>query len=115
MDSNEYNPSIMQKTQGCYFCHKGGDIARHEVFFGVGTRKLSKMLGLWVCLCPSCHQRVHDEIKYDKDHTYNTKLQEDGEKVYRVRYSVPFEDVFGTGAIKPWEIEELVGEYSDGK
>ena len=115
MDSNGYNKSIMQKTQGCYFCHKGGDLARHEIFFGNGPRKLSKMLGLWVYLCPICHERVHNEIKYDKDNTYDSKLKKDAEHVYKVRYTVPFEDVFGTGAIKPWEIEELVKEYNNGK
>ena len=119
MDSNGYNPSIMQRTQGCYFCHKGGDLARHEVFFGVGTRKLSKMLGLWVHVCPVCHSRVHDEITYcikdGKPYTYDDKLKDDGEMVYKMHYTVPFEDVFGKGIIKPWEIEELVKEYDDGR
>lgn len=60
LDSNGYAPSIVHKRQDrCYLCGIGGDLARHEPLDGIGRRKKSKALGLWVCLCPSCHDLSH--------------------------------------------------------
>ena len=61
LDSNKYAPSIMQTcfSEGwCKICGKGGDLARHEVF-PASLRTKSKMYGLWVLLCPSCHREIH--------------------------------------------------------
>lgn len=63
-DSNGYNPSIVQKNLSeCYLCGRGGDLARHEPLDGIGRRKKSKALGLWVCLCPECHEMSHNDRK----------------------------------------------------
>lgn len=60
LDSNGYAPSIVHKRQDrCYLCGVGGDLARHEPLDGIGRRKKSKALGLWVCLCPGCHDLSH--------------------------------------------------------
>lgn len=60
LDSNGYAPSIMTayKDDACFFCDRMGDLARHEVFHG-SNRAKSKELGLWVCLCPECHTKLH--------------------------------------------------------
>lgn len=60
LDSNGYSQSIVHKRQErCYLCGIGGDLARHEPLDGIGRRKKSKALGLWVCLCPGCHDLSH--------------------------------------------------------
>lgn len=64
LDSNGYAPSIMPDPLpevyygGCYVCGVGGDLARHEVFPGP-YRTNSKRYGLWINLCPKCHELVH--------------------------------------------------------
>ena len=63
-DRNGYNPSIVQKNlDECYLCGYGGDLARHEPLDGIGRRKKSKAYGLWVCLCPECHELSHKDRK----------------------------------------------------
>ena len=76
LDSNGYAPSIipdpMPEIQycGCYVCGIGGDLARHEVFPGT-FRTNSKRYGLWINLCPRCHEAVH---KHQDDHTALKKV-----------------------------------------
>ena len=61
LDSNGYAPSILQTDAGvCYACTRYTDTARHEVFGGNGRRPKSKRLGLWVNLCPNCHNLAHN-------------------------------------------------------
>lgn len=59
LDKNGYAPSIVPAVEGCCWCGRGGDLVRHEVFGGTGRRGKSKRLGLWVRLCPACHEAVH--------------------------------------------------------
>lgn len=57
MDSNGYNPSILQDDLSyCYVCGRRAEkLDRHEIF-GASSRQRSKELGLWVMLChQSCH------------------------------------------------------------
>lgn len=62
LDSNGYAPSIVHLRQDrCYLCGVGGDLARHEPLDGIGRRKKSKAMGLWVCLCPECHDLSHGD------------------------------------------------------
>ena len=76
LDSNQYAPSIMPdpmpevQYRGCYVCGIGGDLARHEVFPGT-YRTNSKRYGLWINLCPRCHEAVH---KHQDDHTALKKV-----------------------------------------
>lgn len=61
LDRNGYAPSIVQADAGerCWLCGENGarnGLNRHEIFGGRGRREKSKRLGLWLTLCPSCHQ-----------------------------------------------------------
>lgn len=58
-DSNGYSPSILGAYNWCFVCYKHGDLARHEVFHGRAYREKSKRLGLWINVCPACHQKIH--------------------------------------------------------
>lgn len=40
-------------------CGSHGDLARHEVFGGYGRRNKSKKYGLWITVCPRCHEQIH--------------------------------------------------------
>ena len=56
---NGYNPSILDTQDGkCYLCGRYGETARHELFYGA-KRDTSKRYGLWVNVCPMCHNTIH--------------------------------------------------------
>lgn len=57
LDSNGYSESLLP-SENCFMCGIGGDLARHEVFGGA-DRKTSKATGMWVSLCPVCHEKAH--------------------------------------------------------
>ena len=60
MDSNGYNASLLDTHEGtCYLTHRQGETVRHEIFFGVGNRKLSKEYGCWCYLHPETHADLH--------------------------------------------------------
>ena len=60
---NGYVDSIVQVNGTyCFRCGYEGDVARHEIFYGEGRREKSKRLGLWVHLCPRCHQYGKDAV-----------------------------------------------------
>lgn len=104
MDRNGYRPSILATTAGeCYLCHHVGDTARHEVYYGTGTRALSKRYGLWVDLCPRCHNQVHG----DPDGEKAKVLRTDAERAFIAAGHSPaeFRRLFITGYVKWWEIE----------
>ena len=63
LDSNGYAPSVVEPfdTGMCFACGVGGDLARHEIFFGPNRAK-SKALGCWVYLCKGCHDNVHNHV-----------------------------------------------------
>lgn len=62
LDSNGYAPSILDTKQGiCFTCGNYGDTVRHEIYYGVGNRAVSKANGCWVNLCPECHRIVHEK------------------------------------------------------
>lgn len=63
---NNYNKSILRTEQGeCFVCGSSTETARHEVFYGTANRKISKKLGLWINICPTCHDRVHRDRELD--------------------------------------------------
>lgn len=70
MDSNGYAPSLFDTVEDeCYICGRGCRCARHEILYG-SNRELSKRYGLWIYVCPDCHQNgpeaIHKEPKkYD--------------------------------------------------
>lgn len=53
----------MSKEECCYFCHNTV-IARHEIYHGANRQK-SKALGLWINLCPTHHNEVHNYSDVD--------------------------------------------------
>jgi hypothetical protein len=56
LDRNGYAPSLLDTEPGrCYWCGRYMDAARHEIYGGANRDK-SQALGLWVYLCPHCHQ-----------------------------------------------------------
>lgn len=57
-DRNGYAPSILGDYPYCAICFKRVPLQRHEVFRGAYRNK-SKRLGLWVSICPDCHNKVH--------------------------------------------------------
>lgn len=60
LDRNGYAQSIVQNNQtDCFMCGIMGDLARHEIFYGVANRENSKRYGCWITLCPSCHSKIH--------------------------------------------------------
>ena len=61
MSKNGYSDSLFPQTGRCHICGKAGTLVRHEVFFGPFRQKC-KRLGLWVSICPRCHERVHAHI-----------------------------------------------------
>lgn len=67
MDRNGYGKSIMQTVDDkCFLCGKMTETARHEVYFGA-NRTNSKKHGLWVNLCPSCHQHSQIAVHRNRD------------------------------------------------
>lgn len=57
-DKNGYAPSILGAFDYCYVCYKRGDLVRHEVIHGA-YRDRSKKYGLWINVCPACHDKIH--------------------------------------------------------
>lgn len=58
LDRNGYGESIMSEREDCFICHSP-DVTRHELVFGTANRKKSKAMGLWVWICPRCHNVCH--------------------------------------------------------
>ena len=103
VDRNGYAPSIMATTAGeCYLCPYVGDTARHEVFYGTGTRALSKRYGLWVNLCPRCHAEVHADPEGEKAVTLDTDAR--AAFMAEGHSEAEFIRIFVTGNIKWWEL-----------
>lgn len=60
-DKNGYNPSILATEPGkCYICRSDTETVRHEIYYGAKNRKISKINGFWLDVCPTCHRRIHD-------------------------------------------------------
>ena len=94
----------MATTPGvCYLCHKCCDTARHEIYGGTGARTLSKRYGLWVDICPECHEEVHADPEGEKADT----LDKDAREAWTAEGHTldEFTRIFVIGNIKWWEIE----------
>lgn len=48
--------SIIQQSNGCFFCGSTGLLEEHHIFFGNPRRKISEKNGFKVNLCPYCHR-----------------------------------------------------------
>lgn len=91
LDRNGYADSIMLTVSGeCYICLRHTETARHEIYFGTSNRKNSKKHGLWVNLCPECHNRVH------RDRITDLWLKEMGQRRYEMTHTrQEFIEIFG--------------------
>ena len=86
-DRNGYVPSILNVNDSeCFVCGKGGDLARHEVFFGTAYRQKSKAFGLWVNVCPECHAAIHD-----RKNSLDRELKETAQAKAMLHYGWSFE------------------------
>lgn len=104
MDRNGYNPSLLDTTDGyCYLCHTERQTVRHEIYMGAGERSLSKRYGLWVNICPACHQEVHAQPQGEKAATLRT----DAEAAFlSAGYTEDdFREIFEKGSIKHWQLK----------
>lgn len=98
---NKYNPSLFDTEDGeCWKCGYRGSTARHEVFYGRGTRDKSKKYGLWLCLCPRCHAWVHDDPGAGLDEELKKAARDLFEKHYPEK---DFIKIFIKGTEKRWE------------
>ena len=63
LDRNGYAPAIWGDFSFCPLCGKNSEVLqRHEVFhndFGGKTRDKAKAYGLWLNVCPKCHDDIH--------------------------------------------------------
>lgn len=66
-DYNGYAQSIFITEPGvCYCCNRETDTVRHEVLGGA-NRQLSKYWGLWINVCPYCHNLDKESIHLDPE------------------------------------------------
>lgn len=81
LDSNGYSKSLFNTEQGeCYLCGRKCESARHEVFFGSANRVQSKRYGMWVNLCPHCHEEVH------RRNDVALRLKEEGQSIFESKF-----------------------------
>lgn len=79
-DRNGYNESIMATEAGrCYVCRTETETVRHEIYYGTKNRKISKINGFWLDVCPTCHRRIHDVPGKGFDKLLKQKCQENYE------------------------------------
>ena len=59
--------SLLDTRKGvCFMCGRYGPTEVHHIFGGVANRKLSEQDGLWVYLCPDCHNRPPNGVHFNK-------------------------------------------------
>ena len=94
MGKNGYSKSLLDTVSGkCYVCGAETETARHEIFFGK-NRQLSKQYGMWVNLCPACHNS--SPLGVHNNHELDQYLKEIGQKVFEETYSYEkFMEIFG--------------------
>lgn len=82
---NGYNESLLNTEDGkCFLCGKVCETARHEVFFGTANRQNSKKYGMWVDICPMCHQYSSTSVHQNRATDLHLKktAQREFERVY---------------------------------
>lgn len=93
MDRNGYNDSLFDTEAGrCWLCGAVTDTARHELFRGT-NRSNSKREGLWVNVCPRCHDLCHRHDYEDELHRvgqvqflHNGKTKEEFVRIFGKNY-----------------------------
>lgn len=77
-DRNGYGKSIMMEVPDYCYCQTCENhlLVRHEVIYGTAHRKLSKLLGLWIAVCPEHHFLIHNpKEKADKEKALEIKAK----------------------------------------
>lgn len=60
--------SILDTKKGvCFMCMRYGPTEVHHIFGGTANRRLSEEDGLWVYLCPDCHNRPPNGVHFNKE------------------------------------------------
>ena len=73
--------SIIKTVPGvCLLCGKTGPTEKHHLMSGTANRRLAEEDGLFIYLCPMCHQIVH------MDPNVNRTTKAFAEKVWRDYY-----------------------------
>ena len=73
--------SIIKTVPGvCLLCGKTGPTEKHHLMSGTANRRLAEEDGLFIYLCPMCHQIVHMDPKV------NRTTKQFAEKVWRDYY-----------------------------
>ena len=59
--------SIIKTVPGvCLLCGKTGPTEKHHLMSGTANRRLAEEDGLFIYLCPMCHQIVHMDPKVNR-------------------------------------------------
>lgn len=73
--------SLLDTRKGvCFMCGRYGPTEKHHIMQGVANRKLSEQDGLWVYLCPACHNRPPEGVHYNAENML--RLHQTGQKAY---------------------------------
>ena len=73
--------SLLKTQKGiCFRCGRYGITERHHIMQGVANRKLSEQDGLWVYLCPYCHNIPPRGVHFDAQAM--KRLRQVGQKAY---------------------------------
>ena len=60
--------SLLDTRKGvCFMCGRYGPTEKHHIMQGTSNRKLSEQDGLWVYLCPDCHNRPPNGVHFNKE------------------------------------------------
>ena len=107
-DRNGYNPSKLETEEDvCFICKRRTDTARHEIFYGP-NRKNSKREGLWINVCPRCHEEIH----LNPDGAYF--LKKTGQRAFEIwKPRGEFVKIFGRNYLEEEKAEEE--EKEDGR
>ena len=105
-DKNGYAPSIMVKDPDiCCLCGRGGDMARHEIYFGP-NRQVSKANGFWITVCPDCHDKVHRNRQIDLE------LKRTCQRLYEEKHKrAEFMDIIGRNYLEDEDESDITASW----
>lgn len=94
LDRNGYRPSLFNTEDGFCYVHGGYcETVRHEIIGGAG-RQLSKKYGLWINVCPECHNIGINSIHMNPAKYQYLKIK--AQILFEQEYpGKDFKDVFG--------------------
>lgn len=84
LDKNGYAPSILTGWEKvCLITGvDSGDLVRHEIYYGIKNRAISKKYGFWCYLVPELHNTSKNGVHFNKEldlslkKTAQTKFEE---------------------------------------